>query len=253
MRRQPQVLRSQPQVDVPAKALLHPVLVPALRLLRPHEELDLHLLELPRPEDEVPRVHLVAERLPDLRHPERQLPAGARQHVLEVDEHPLRRLRPQIDDARLVLHRPGERLEQQVEHPRLGELPDGAAVRAAVVLDLVGAEAGLAVAAVDHRVRERRHVAAGDPHLRMHQDRRVHPDHVVALLHVRLPPGALDVVLHLHAERPVVPRAGETAVNLAALEDEASPLAQRHDLVHVDAILDFRHVADLADQGMLER
>ena len=48
----------------------------------------------------------------------------------EVDEHALRRLRPQVRDRVVVLDRPDEGLEHQVELPRLGEL-GAAAVRAA--------------------------------------------------------------------------------------------------------------------------
>ena len=66
----------------------------------------------------------------------------------------------------------------------------------------------------------------------VHQDGRVEPDHVVALLDEVAPPHALDVVLQLHAERTVVPAGAGAAVDLARLEDEAPPLAQRDDHVH---------------------
>ena len=65
---------SEPQRLVP----LHPLALPVLEPLhviarRVDEELHLHLLELARPEDEVARGDLVAERLADLGDPERQL------------------------------------------------------------------------------------------------------------------------------------------------------------------------------------
>ena len=85
------------------------------------------------------------------------------------------------------------------------------------------------VCALDERVAERADMARRDPHLRVHQDPGVEPDDVVALLDHRPPPRALDVVLELDAERPVVPDGVDAAVDLARGEDEAAPLRERHD------------------------
>ncbi len=88
-------------------------------------------------------------------------------------------------------------------------------------------------------------VVAGDlPNLRVHDDRAVQADHfvgrggagrdqqlVVAGDHVP-PPGLADVPLEFHAHRPVVPKALQTAVNLARLEEKSAPLAQGDQLVH---------------------
>src|SRR5690606_21775383 len=63
---QPQVLLLDAQVDVPGLAVVDPVLVPLRVGPRLDEELHLHLLELPRAEDEVARRDLVAEGLADL-------------------------------------------------------------------------------------------------------------------------------------------------------------------------------------------
>src|SRR5690606_15877691 len=71
-------------------------LIPHPRVLRRAEELDLHLLELARPEREVPRRHLVPERLADLRDAEGNLHARRVEHVLVVDEDALRRLGAQV-------------------------------------------------------------------------------------------------------------------------------------------------------------
>ena len=49
-----------------------------------------------------------------------------------------------------------------------------------------------------------------------------------------LPPGVLDVLAQLDAQGPVVEEAGEAAVHVRALEDEAAPLAHV-DLVRVRA------------------
>ena len=117
---------------------------------------------------------------------------------------------------------------------QLGVGPAVARLRALrVVLDqLVGPEARLARAAVHQRIVEAAHVAARHPDLAVHQDRRVQTHVVFVLLHKLLPPGALDVVLELHAQRAVIPAVGQAAVDLAARIDEAAPLAQGHQLVH---------------------
>src|SRR5205085_8763095 len=86
---------ADPVTPVPAQALVDPVAVPALGLVRRDEELHLHLLELTDAEEEVARRDLVPERLADLRDPERRLPAGDLQDILEVDEDSLGRLRAQ--------------------------------------------------------------------------------------------------------------------------------------------------------------
>ena len=160
---------------MPGESLGDPVAVPLVRLGGRHEELHLHLLELERAEDEVPRRDLVAEGLADLRDPERRLAARELGDVLEVDEDALRGLRSQVDvDARL-LDGTDPRPEHEVELPRLGQVAvrrlAGALARplaAAHVLvvgvgEVVGAEALLARAAVDERVAEAADVARTPP------------------------------------------------------------------------------------------
>src|SRR5947208_3530850 len=71
------------------------------------------------------------------------------------------------------------------------------------------------------------------PDLRVHDDRAIEADHVVARADVVDPPGVLDVPLELDAERAVVPEAVDPAVNLARPEDEPAPLAKRDELLHV--------------------
>ena len=186
-----------------------------------HEELHLHLLELARAEDEVAGRDLVAERLADLGDPERRLLARELQDVLEVDEDPLRGLRPQVGDRAGLLDRPDRGLEHQVEVARLGQV---ALLRFAGVLgrfqpamqlpEVVGAEALLAGAAVDQRVGEAGQVAGGLPHARVLQDRRVDRDDVVAFGQHRAPPLVLDVVLEQHAVVAVVVGRADAAVDL---------------------------------------
>src|SRR6185369_12748242 len=251
-------------------------------LVRVDEELDLHLLELARPEDEVARRDLVAKGLADLGDTERELAPRRLQHVVEVHEDALGRLRSQVGDGRVLFHRAHERLEHEIEVAGLGELPlatlrakraPGAAVpaglaggdhelvplgRLAVVyprqlVHLVGPEAALALAAVDHGIAEVVDVAAGLPHGRVHEDRCVEPHHVAALLHEVPPPHAPDVVPQLDAEGAVVPARAGATVDLARLEDEAAALAEGHDDVHRNHRLASSATVALTALGVLMR
>src|SRR5699024_8601198 len=74
-------------------------------------------------------------------------------------------------------------------------------------------------------------------------DRRVEADHVVAALHERLPPLALDVLLERDAEGAVVPRRAGASVDLARLEHEATALREADD--GVETVLD--HGCSLRD------
>src|SRR5215468_10502187 len=99
---------------------------------------------------------------------------------------------------------------------------------------MVGPEPLVAGLALGERVHELGHVAAGLPDLPGQDDAGVEPDDVVALLDHRLPPLPLDVVLHLHAERAVVPGRTQPAVDLTGRVDETTPPAEADD--RVDAV-----------------
>ena len=186
----------------------------------------------------LPGRDLVAKRLADLGDAERRLLARELEHVLEVDEDPLRGLGTQVGDRGRVAHRADVGLEHQVELAGVGEIAVGALARALRrllaalgVLELVGAKAQLAGLAVDHRVGEAGEVARGLPDPRVLDDRRVDRDDVVAVLEHRPPPLGLDVVLQQHPVVAVVVGRADPAVDLRGGEDEAATLAQRHDLV----------------------
>ena len=98
---------------------------------------------------------------------------------------------------------------------------------------LVEAVAAVALGALDQRVAERADVAGRDPDLGVHQDAGVQAHDVVAVLDHGPPPGALDVVLELHAQGPVVPHGVDAAVDLGRGEDEAAALGQRDDGLEV--------------------
>ena len=169
------------------------------------------------------------------------------QHVGEVGEHALRRLRAEVGDGGGVLDRAGVGLEHQVELAGLGERAVLAAARAGVrIVELVEAEAVLAVGAVDERVGEVRQVAAGLPHLRRPEDGGVDQHDVVALLDHRPDPRVLDVAQHQRAERPVVVGAAEPAVDLRRRVHEPAPLAQVDDLIELGR----RHRIRLRPSGL---
>jgi hypothetical protein len=101
-------------------------------------------------------------------------------------------------------------------------------------VQVVRAEPTLTLPAVHHRVREALEVAARLPHAGVHEHRRLEPQHVPAEVDRVPPPEVPDVALELHAERAVVPRRAQTAVDLARLEDEAAALAEADEGFHVD-------------------
>ena len=182
----------------------------------------------------LPVVISLRKALPICATPKGGLRRRRRDDVVEVDEDALGRLGAQMHPAVVRLDGPHVGLEHQVEVARVGEGAPFAASGAGVALELVGAIAAAAARAVDQGVGEVSDVAAGDPDRRVHQYGGVQADHVAAAPDEGLPPRSLDVVLQLDAERTVVPRAGETAVDLAALEQKAPALAQRRDGLKVD-------------------
>ena len=243
---QAQVVLADAQVGVPGLAVVDPVLVPLLVGARLAEELQLHLLELAGAEDEVARRDLVAEGLAHLADAEGRLLAGRAHDVGEVDEDALGGLGAQVVQAGLVVDRPQVGLEQAGELARLGPGArlagdgvgdhvegDGLGVEAlagGVLLDeLVGAVTLVGVQGLHERVGEGADVAGGDPGLTRQDDGGVQSDDVVARADHVLPPLALDVLLELDAQRPVVPGRAGSAVDLAAGEDEPATLGEVDD------------------------
>jgi hypothetical protein len=242
VRAHPKMALSQAEVEVPTAPLVDPVAIPLLCVGRRDEELHLHLLELARPEEEVPRRDLVPEALADLRDPERRLHPHGRRDVLEVHEDALGRFGPKESPSRVVAHRADERLEHQVEVARLRQVAvlglagmlRGLAAAGALV-EVVGAEAELARPAVDERVGEAADMPRRDPDLGMEDDRRVQQDDVLAPLDHRVLPRGLDVLLQEHAVVAVVVRRSEAAVDVRGGEDERAATAEGGNL------LDRRH------------
>src|SRR5699024_2682115 len=257
------VVDGDAEVEEPVPAVLNPMLVMVIGYVRADEVLDLHLLELTGAEDEVARGDLVAEGLADLADAERRLLPGRGEHVVEVDEDALCRLRAQVVQPGLRVDGAEEGLDQAGELLGLGPLAAGAAVRAddighavvrgLLVLGLIGLEqvvlavAFVAVEAFDERVDEGLDVAGGLPDALGQDDRGVEADDVLTTAHEGLPPLGLDVVLELDAQWPVVPCRAGTAIDLFGLEDESSALGQGDDGIqlrlchYVLSLIQFAH------------
>ena len=80
-------------------------------------------------------------------------------------------------------------------------------------LDLVRAKTLFREQAIDHQVGEGPSMAAGFPNPWVHDDRRVQTHDVFSLRHAA-PPQLFDVALEFSAERTVIPKTVDPAVNL---------------------------------------
>jgi hypothetical protein len=89
----------------------------------------------------------------------------------------------------------------------------------------------VAVQALDQRIVEHLDMAGGHPDLAWEDDRAIEADDIVAASDQRPPPLAFDVLLELDAQRSEVPRRLRSAVDLAGLEHESTPLGHVRDSV----------------------
>ena len=105
---------------------IHAVLLPVGEPLqispRRAEELQLHLLELPRPEDEIARRYLVSEGFTHLSDAEGDLFPGSTLHIFKIHEYALSSFRSQENLRLGILGNALERLEHQIELPDSREI-----------------------------------------------------------------------------------------------------------------------------------
>ena len=205
-----EVVRINPEIGVPGKTLVDPVLVPFLVLTRFDEELHFHLLELAGSENKVPRGDFVAEAFPDLSHTEGGLHPCSRDDVVEIDEDPLSGLRSQIVQTRFVIDGPQKGLQKPTKFLGFRELTLRAAVRtrdiaqtvfwgATLLLlkffeEMVSTVALVATQALHQRVREHFDVSGGLPDGFGEDHRGIQTHHVGSRLNHPSPPLALDVL-----------------------------------------------------------
>ena len=239
---QAQVIGVNTEVGVPLVAQIDPVLVPLLVLAGLDKELHLHLLELAGAEDEVTGGDLVPEALTNVANAERDLGPRGGEDVLEVHKDALRGLGAQVVQALFVVDRPEERLEHAGEVARLGPVAGlaglrvvdiGQAVggRVAMLLlvglqQVIGTVALVRVEGLNQRIVEHLQVPGGDPRLARQDHRRIDGDGVRPGGDHRAPPLALDVFLHLHTVRAVVPRGARATVDLTTGVHKPTTLAQ---------------------------
>ena len=117
---------------------------------------------------------------------------------------------------------------------RVAQLP--AAIGTFIGLKQVRAMPPMALFALSQRISEAVNVTAGNPNVRVHQDRGVDTDHILTVAHHRFPPLILYVPLEFNTYRSVVVKAADASVDLAAREDESAPFAQADDGVQADVI-----------------
>ena len=96
---------------------------------------------------------------------------------------------------------------------------------------------------------------AGLPDLRRHDDGRFETDNIVALAGHGVPPEFLDVALEFRAQRAVVPKAVDPAVDFRGLEDEPAAFAQGDNFLHQVSGFGFGHRAGrvLENAGAMSR
>ena len=244
----------QTEVQKPVFAEIFPVVEPVEVRARLTEEFALHLLKLANTENEVARGDLISEALAHLTNAERHLLARGALNAREVDKNALCSLRAEVQLALCVFRNTLERLEHQVELADVRKVV-AAAFRAGNVVvgdellhllvrptvcgfagevfnELIGTMTGLAVLAVHQRIGEAAHVTGRHPDFRVHEDCGIQRHVVAALLHELALPRVFYVVLEKAAQRAVVPRVGQTAVNFGAGVYVASVFAERHDFFH---------------------
>ena len=86
-------------------------------------------------------------------------------------------------------------------------------LRALLVADLVGAEARLAGAAVDHGIREAADVSGGFEDVLVGEDAAVESDDVIAFANSFAPPIVFEVAFKFGTEWAIVPASVESAVD----------------------------------------
>jgi hypothetical protein len=94
-------------------------------------------------------------------------------------------------------------------------------------------------------------VAAGLPDGGGHDDGGFEAGDVVALAGHGVPPEFLDVALEFGAQRAVIPKAVDAAVNFGRLKNEPAPLAQRHDFFHLIAFPEKNHAEIVMPLGVV--
>src|SRR6266403_1661228 len=103
--------------------------------------------------------------------------------------------------------------------------PNKLVYHTALRLDLICAKTFLSQKAINHWIGKSLDVSRCFEDSRMSQDRAIHTDDIVALVHHHTPPIVFQIALQFDAERTVIPAAVQAAVDFARLENETAPFA----------------------------
>ena len=139
----------------------------------------------------------------------------------------------------VIEYRSDESLHHQIEFAWFGQVMAAAVGACIGVVHEVDAEAGLAVAAVDHQIAELVEVSGSLPHSRVAYNGGIESFDIVACFDHFVPPELFDSAFHAASVRAVVPETVDPAVDFRAWEYEASAFAEGNNLVHQILIFDF--------------
>ena len=240
------VIRVNTQVNEPVPAVLNPLVEVLISVVRVHEVLNFHLLELTSTENKVTGSDLVTERLTNLANTERRALTRSSDHIVEVHENTLSGLRAQEVQTLLIIDRAQVSLHQTGEVLRLSPLTTSTTVRASnlihalsraallrlkVLQQVILTQTLVAGQALNQRVGEGRHVTGRLPHRTRQNNGGIQANHVRTRADETLPPLLTDVFLQLCTEGAVVPCGAGTAVNFTGLENKAAALRERNNVI----------------------
>ena len=230
------------QIEQEFVAVIFPVFKPLQIRAGLAEKFEFHLFEFAYAEDKVSGRDFVSERFAYLTYSERNFSSRRALNVGKVHENALRRFGAEIRGGRGIFRNADKGLEHKVELFNIGkffraafgafytlvfnelrhllESPAGGIIvrsvfKCVIFYEFIRSVAGFAMFAVHKRVGKAAYVSRSHPGFGVHYDSGIEPHVVAVFLHEAFPPGFFDVVFEFHAERTVVPRVGESAVNLA--------------------------------------
>jgi len=95
------------------------------------------------------------------------------------------------------------------------------------LFELVFAKPRITVATVYERVAKRVFVPGIFPHKPILDNRRIEPLYIVPLINEPVPPTPFDIVREFHAERAVVPRGAQAAIDVGGRINKSATLRKR--------------------------
>src|SRR3989344_4539181 len=213
----------------PPPHFITPILKPFLPLTLINKIFKLHKVKLADAEKKISRRNFVSKCFATLCNTKRQFGMESVDNIFKIDEHPLRYFSAKIS-ARGADRAPQVNRKKQVKHLLLAKF--AFALWAMPAFYLVGTKAVFTLCTLNHRVGEPFKVPARRPYRLWHNNTGVEPIHVVARADKLPPPQIFNIFFKRNSKRPVVPRAGEPAINLGALKDKPPAFRERNNFLH---------------------